>query len=338
MIPFKRVLFMYLPLLAACAAAAPLSDSLPIEGHFLQAGRPVSRFRVERFLLKQDTSAGLADRSLGYKWSGHAIGATLWCVNLGIFAYEINQVLEAIKNQSISIDTTGRKEPFSNSLYKFTIPLTIGTEAASFVQSRLYDRSDYLLHEGALAYNASAMKKFSKDAEPDLRIEKKGYGAYTQGGLGFSEPVLYGVLMDQPASRARSVWSAVFRETGIQAGAWAGTFLGLALISYLQEYFGDTSFAIDKKARDLNLTIGVSLTAFSIVTAVVSSVIRNKAIEKYNAALPKRNVPTAPERQGMIEGRPAAAPDSSRTGISEGPGKALTDTTAVKKDSVGVGK
>jgi hypothetical protein len=338
MIQFKRTPFMYLPFLAACAAAGPLSDSLPIEGHFSQAGQPVSRFRVERFLLKQDTSADLADRSLGYKWSGHAIGATLWCVNLGVVAYEINQVLEAIKNQSISIDTTGRKEPFSNSLYKFIIPLTIGTEAASFVQSRLYDRSDYLLHEGALAYNASAIKKFSKDAEPDLHIEKKGYGDYTQGGLGFSEPVLYGVLMDKPTSRARSVWSVVLRETGIQAGAWAGTFLGLALISYLQEYYGDTSFAIDKKARDLNLTVGVSLTAFSIVSAVVSSVIRNKAIEKYNAALPKRTAPMAPGKEGILEGKPAAVPDSSRTGISEGAGKALTDTTAAKKDSAGVGR
>jgi hypothetical protein len=126
--------------------------------------------------------------------------------------------------------------------------------------------------------------------------------------------------MEHPESRARSVWSVVLRETGIEAGAWAGTFLGLALISYLQEYFGDTSFAIDKKARDLNLTIGVSLTAFSIVSAVVSSVIRSKAIEKYNAALPKRNVPAGPEKQGIIEG----------------PGKTLTDTTTAKKDSVGL--
>jgi len=280
-----------------------------------------------------------ADRSLGYKWSGHAVGALLWCVNAGVAAYEIKQIYDAIQNQSLFDTATGHRQPFSNNLYKYTIPLIIGSEVASFVQTRLYNRSDYLLHKAALAFNASVAKKYSQDL--DLHIEKFDFGGYKQAGLNISEPVLYGVLLEQPASRARSVWSWVFKELGIQVGSWAGMYLGLALISYLQETMGDTSFAIDKKAQRFNLTMGLSLTAFSIASAIASSVIVNKGIEKYNEALPKRNppaAPAAPEPQNIIEGKPTAVPDSSGSGSIAKPQKIVLDTIESKKDTVGIRK
>jgi hypothetical protein len=332
---FRQATLFFILFFTLVAASAPLSDSLPIEGNYSQAGHSVSNFKLERFLLQHDTSMDYTDRSLGYRWSGHSVGALLWCVNIGVTAYEIKQIYDAIQNQSISIDSTGLKMPFSNNLYKFIIPITIGTEVASFVQTRLYDRADYLLYKGALAYNASLAKKYSQDL--DLHIEKLDFGGYKQAGLYLTEPVLYGVLLEQPASRARSVWSWVFKELGIQVGSWAGMYLGLALISYLQETMGDTMFAIDKKAQRFNLTMGLSLTAFSIASAIASSVIRNKGIEKYNESLPKRNppaAPAAPEPQNIIEGKSAAAPDSVKTGITEVPKKALTDTTTAKEDSV----
>jgi hypothetical protein len=330
---FKQTPLHFILVLALAASSAPLSDSLPIEGNYSQAGHSVSNFKLERFLLLHDTSMDYTDRSLGYRWSGHSVGALLWCVNIGVTAYEIKQIYDAIQDQGISMDTTGLKMPFSNNLYKFIIPITIGTEVASFVQVRLYDRADFLLYKGALAYNASLAKKRSQDL--DLHIEKLDFGGYKQAGLYLTEPVLDGVLLEQPASSSRSVLSWVFKELGIQVGSWAGNYLGLALVSYLQETMGDTMFAIDKKAQRFNFTMGLSLTAFSIASAIASSVIRNKGIEKYNEALPKRNPLPAPvQQQDIIEGKPTTAPDSAKTGITGIPKKALTDTTTAKVDSV----
>jgi hypothetical protein len=309
--------------------AKPLSDSLPIQGNFSQDGHWVSRFKVERFLLKQDSSVEFVDHSLGYKWSGHSIGAMLWCVNIGVSLYQLKQVIDAIEKQNILLDTTGKQEALTNRLYQFTIPLTIGSEVASFVQSRLYNRSDYLLHKGALAYNASVAQKYPGGPGIDLHIEKDRNGWYKQGGLLMTEPVLYGVLREQSASRAGANWSAVLKEIGTQVGSWGGMYIGLALLSYLQESMADTSIIIDKKARESNLTIGITLTSFSIIDAIVSAVTRNAAIKRYNAALPARHV------------APVAPRDSSQTGIIEGPAKKPADTTATpdtttpKKEQIG---
>jgi hypothetical protein len=317
------------------AESRPLSDSLPVEGHFSQAGSSVSRFKLERFLLKQDSSVELADRSLGYKWSGHVVGAALWCVNLGVSAYELNQVLEEVRKQNSLLDSTGKQVALSNSLYKFTIPLTIGSEAASFVQSLLYNRSDYLLHKAALAYNASLAEKFPGRQALDLHIEKDKYGMYKQAGLLMTEPVLYGVLREQPASRACANWSRATQEIGIQTGSWAGMYIGLAILSYIWGASGDTSIIIDKKARDNNLRIGVSLAGFAIVNAIVSAVTRNAGIKRYNEALPKR--------QAAPAAAPAGAPDSTATGIHEGPAKeppvgAAARPTTLPVDTAGAKK
>jgi hypothetical protein len=328
---FAQVLALFILLPATLAWTRSLSDSLPIEGHFSQSGNSASRFKVERFLLKQDSSVELADRSLGYKWSGHVIGASLWCVNLGVNAFEFEQFLDALKKQNSILDSSGKQAAFSNNLYKFTIPLTIGSDAASFVQSLLYDRSDYLLHKAALAYNT----KVAKNGMIDLHIVKEKNGWYEQGGLFMSEPVLYGVLREQPASRARANWSASLKEIGIQAGEWGGMYIALALLSYLEEASGDSTIIVDKKARNSNLTIGVSLVSFAIVNAIVSAVTRNAAIKKYNAALPK------PPSSLTTQNRAALAPDS--TGIHEGPAtapaeapaKAPVDTAATKKEEIG---
>jgi hypothetical protein len=322
----KYVLAFSVLFLVSFAEAKPLSDSLPIEGHYSQGDHSVSRFKLERFLLAHDSSVELADRSLGYKWSGHAIGAMLWCVNLGVSAYQLEQFLNALKNQNALLDSTHKQVAFSNSLYKFTIPLTIGSDAATFVQSILYNRSDYLLHKAALAYNSSIVK----NGPPiDLRIEDRKNGWYKQDGLLMTEPVLYGVLREQPASRARANWSVAFKQIGIQAGEWGGMYLALALLSYIVEASGDTTIIIDKKGRDNNLRIGVSLAVFGIVDAIVSAVTRNKAIKKYNAALPVRNASVAPVKNA------AASPDSTGTGIIERPKNMPADTTSTKNEVIG---
>jgi len=334
-IKFSSLIF--LTFLALSAPAAPLSDSLPIEGNYSQGGRSVSNFQLERFLLKHDTSMDYTDRSLGYRWSGHSVGALLWCIDAGVTGYEVYQIYNAIQKQGIAVDSTGIKMPFSNNLYKYAIPITIGAEVASFVQARLYDRADFLLYKGALVYNASLAKRRSQ--ELDMHIDKLDFGGYKQAGLYLTEPVLEGALMEQPASRSRSVLSWIFKELGFQVGSWAGDFLCLALVSYLQETMGDTMFAIDKKAQRLNLTIGLSLTAVSIASAITSSIIRNKGIEKYNEALPKRTPPAAPppEPQNIMEGKPAPAatpaPPDTSAGIKEKPQSPPMDTVEWKNQA-----
>jgi hypothetical protein len=310
-----RFSFVCLLFLVSPAPAEPLSDSLPIEGHYSQAGRPVSRGKVEDFLLTQNSSVEYVDHSLAYKWGGRGVGALLWSVTIGVAVYEFKQIHDAVQNQSILLDTTGKREPFSNRLDKFIIPLTIGSGIASFVQARLYNRSDYLLHKGALAYNASVARKFSKDSVLDLHIEKAGSGKYKQGGLLFAEPVLYGILREQPASAGNATWSWVLRETAHQLGSWGGTYLCLALISYLQERMGGPDFFIDKKAQQLNLTIGISLTAGGIISTIISSAVRNRGIKNYNESLPKPVPYPATPQQGTPSVMPATPSDSSGTGI-----------------------
>ena len=308
-----------------------MSDSVPIQGHFSQDGNSVSRFKLERFLLMRDSSVEFVDRSLGYKWSGHAVGALLWCLNIGLSAYQINQFLDALERKNNDLETSGRQEAFSNTLYKLTIPLTIGSEIASFVQSRLYNRSDYLLHKGLLAFNASAAEK-SHAAPIDLHIEKLKNGCYQQDGLLLTEPVLYGVLREQPASRPAALWSATLHETGAELGTWGGLFIGLALLSYLQEASGDTSLLVDKKGRDANLKIGISLAASGVVSAIVSAVTRNVAVKKYNAALPVRNIPVIPARQEVPVKKTVTLPDSTGSGIIEAPARVPADSSQLKKE------
>jgi hypothetical protein len=266
------------------------------------------------------------DRSLGYKWSGHSVGALLWCANLGVSLYQLKLVIDAIEKQNILLDSTGKQEAFTNRLYQFTIPLIIGSGVASFVQSRLYNRSEYLLHKGVLAYNASIAQKFHNGASIDLIIEKEKYGWYKQSGLLMTEPVLYGVLREQPASRPFVYWSWATKEIGVQTGSWAGMYIGLAVLSYVVESMADTSMIIDKKARDSNLRIGISLAGFAIVNAIVSAVTRNAGIKKYNEALPKR--PGTPANKAVTP------PDSTQTGIIEGPAKGPVRTAA---DTTGTG-
>ncbi len=148
------------------------------------------------------------------------MGALLWCVDIGIAAYEIKGIYDAIKNESI-LDTNGIRQPYSNSLYKFTIPLTIGTEVASFIQERLYVRSDYLLHKAALAFNESVARKASPGSLFDLRIDKSGFGSYRQGGLTFGDPVLDGILLG-----AAGISGARRLVVGAQGNRHPGRLLG----------------------------------------------------------------------------------------------------------------
>jgi hypothetical protein len=104
---------------------------------------------VENFLLTQDTSRTLADAAKGLRLSAWAIGATMWCINTGIAAYQIKQFVDAMEQQ----------KPVNANLDNLTIPIAIGDEIASFVQNRLRYRSDYLIHKAIIAYKADLCEK-----------------------------------------------------------------------------------------------------------------------------------------------------------------------------------
>jgi hypothetical protein len=257
------------------------NDSLPITGHFFRSGKYISRNKVEKLLLSKDTSLEYVDKSLGYKWSGHAIGALLWTINTGFCAYQLYQLYKVIENCNIIVDTSKLYDPFASNFSRYIIPITIFSQIASFIQVRLYNRSDYFLHKGLLAYNSSIIAK--KQSKPiDLTIKKINSREYSQGEVIFYEPVLYGILLEEPKSRYIAVWSWFFKECGIQSGVLAGNYLIFAVVPLLYEYLGNSSYIIDKKTQRQNFIIGISLLTTSITTSIISKVLINKAINKYN--------------------------------------------------------
>lgn len=256
-------------LLASSLSAASLSDSLFIEGYYLQAGKTFSRRHVENFLLNQDTSMALADAAKGLRLSAWAIGATMWCVNTGIAAYQIKEFVDAVE----------RQEPISSNLDNLTIPLAIGGTIASFVQNRLRYRSDYLIHKAVIAYNGNLCKKQKRDSCLDLRIKKARSGKYMQDRVFMPEHVLYAVLRDNDNSRAFANWSYVCKETTNQTLGIGILFLALATIGYLDEG------PVDTQARDMQLGLGIGITCFSITSAIVSAITRGAAIKEYNRSI-----------------------------------------------------
>jgi hypothetical protein len=260
-----------LPLLfASTISAASLSDSLFIEGYYSQNGRSFSRRQVENFLLTQDTSMAFADAAKGMRLSAWAIGTTMWCINTGIAAYQVKQFVDAVE----------REEPISSNLDNLTIPLAIGGTITSFVQTRLRNRSDYLIHKGVIAYNGVLCEKLKRDSCLDLSIKKTRSGKYMQDRVFMPEHVLYGVLREQDASRTFADWSLVCKETANQTLGIGILFLALAGIGYL-----DQEGQVDTRARNMQLSLGIGITSFGIVNAIVSAVTRGAAIKEYNGAV-----------------------------------------------------
>jgi hypothetical protein len=251
---------------ASSLSAASLSDSLFIEGYYSQEGKSFSRRKVENFLLVQDTSRALADAAKGLRLSAWAIGATMWCINAGIAAYQIKQFVDAVE----------RQEPVSSNLDNLTIPLAIGGTVASFVQNRLRYRSDYLIHKAVIAYNADLCKKQGLDSCLDFRIKKAGLGRYMQDRVFMPEQVLYAVLREKDASRAFANWSIVCGETASQTIGIGILFLALAGIGYLDQG------PVDLRARDTQLGLGIGMTSFGIINAITAAITRRAAIREYN--------------------------------------------------------
>lgn len=267
----------------ASVTAVTLSDSLLIEGYYSQQGKSISRRELEYFLREKSVSESLINRSKRYRLSAWTIGAGMWCVNTGITIYQIKKFVDAVENQ----------EPVSTSLDNVTIPLVIGGEISVFVQNRLRIRSDYLLHKAVTAYNNDMCKKFALDLPMDHLIKKEKYNWYKQDRVLMPTRVLYPVLKEKDASRPLANWSIVCRESASHTIAIGAMFIVFAAIGYIEEE------GIDIRKRNVQLGVGIGLTSFGIINAIISAVTRNTAIRKYNESIPESTQPV--EDQPALE-------------------------------------
>ncbi len=265
---------------AAMAGARPLSDSLPLEAYYRQSGKSFSRWKVERFLRSEESTANLAGRSRGYRLAAAGIGATIWSVNLGVSIYQFTSLFRAIE----------RGEPLVIPLQNLGTPLMIGGEIASFVQARLKTRSDFLIHKAALEHNRQLQLRLFPDSVFSLKLEKMKFGWYRQDRLLLPEQVLYGVLRENEQSRSLSNWSVVFREIASPAQGFGALFLAYAIVGYIAPE------GVDPRVRSTQLSAGISCISFGVINGIVSWALRKNAIRKYNAAI----APAADE-PGILE-------------------------------------
>lgn len=252
-------------------SALTISDSLLIEGYYTQQGKSIPRNQLENFLLEQNPSALLADQAKGFSLSSWAVGTPLWCVNTGITVYEIENFIDAIKKQEI----------ISSSINSFAVPLFIGSDVTLFVQNILRNRSDYALHRAVVAYNNEIMEKHGPDSLMNHCIKKTNSGWYMQDRVLMPGSVLIPVLKENVASRPLAYWSSATGLLANQAISIGVMFLAFAAIGYIEEQ----SMSIDTRKRNLEMSLGISLTGFGIINAIIADVTRNTAIKKYNDSI-----------------------------------------------------
>jgi hypothetical protein len=262
-------LFLSVSIFPETAPAFQLSDTLLIEGYYSQQGRSIGRGKLENFLLNQNPSAQLADQAKGLRLSAWAIGTPLWCVNTGIAAYQIKQIFDAIEKQ----------EMISPSINNFAVPLIIGSDITLFVQNILRNRSDYALHRAVIAYNTKIAEKYFPDSVMDHRIKKnKNSSWYMQDRVFMPDGVLMSVLKEKEASRATAYWSSATDLLANQAISIGGMFLALTLMDYMVEN------RISSGAR-VKLNVGIGVTSFGIINAIIADGLKKSAIRKYNDSI-----------------------------------------------------
>jgi hypothetical protein len=254
------------------ASAFSLSDTLYIEDYYSQQGRSIGRNKLENFLLNQNLqSAQFADKAKGLRLSAWAIGTPLWCVNTGYSIYQIKKFVDAINNQQIP----------TTSLSSYAMPLFIAGDVTLFIQNFLRNRSDYAIHRAVVAYNSKIAEKLGPDSLMDHRIRKNKWGWYTQDRVFLPGSVLYPVLKEKEASRPLAYWSSATGLVADQTISIGIMFLAIAAMGYMD--IEGVSGSLHE--RQVQLGVGIGLTSFGIIGAVISGETKKSAIRKYNAAV-----------------------------------------------------
>jgi hypothetical protein len=186
-----RYLFVLIVILTTFSAEATLSDSLIFENDYTQLGVPVSRTKLEYFLMKQNTSSFLADRSKGCRMASFAVAMPMWTITTGLTAWQAYEFVDAFKNQRL---------PPVQLFNTIAIPLMLGGEVTGYLQSRLSHRADYLLYKAVIAHNNGVAEQHQIYPPLNHHIEESRPGYYTQDRVLMSQNVLYRVLKENGTS------------------------------------------------------------------------------------------------------------------------------------------
>lgn len=292
MFNFKRLLLLSMLAIVPSVSAEGLSDSLLIEGHWTQQSQDISRHQLEQFLLKQNASADLTDKSKAYGVSSFAVGGPMWLITTGFTVWEGVNFYNAIK----------KNEPINTNIPSFTLTLVIGAELSSFIQGLLSHRSDYLLHKAVKAYDSSVYQRYNMSLVMDHRIKEARPGWYLQDRLLMPTSVLYSVLKEKEASHTAANTSLLCRGIAINSGFIGGILISNAIVGFIEGGLGTGH--VDVKLRNTQLGIGTGLAFIAGIFSIISGGIRDKAIDYYNE--PFQNVPQPSLQLDQFSPAPAA--------------------------------
>lgn len=274
---------------ALSAAPVKVADNLLIEGYYTQEGHGISRRSLENFLLNEPNDPSkFADKSKAYRLSAFAVGAPMWLVTTGIGIWQVVKFAKILDTINMSTTTDPTAVFYQNS-WKISVPLIIGGEISAFIQGRLRNRSDYMLHKAVKSYDSVLCTKQQVNIIIDHQIKEVKPGWYLQDRVLMPTSVLYPVLKEKKESYGAATWSFFCKEFAINAGLVGSILITNAVIAFFEGGLGEKNINI--KQRNIQLGAGIGLEVFAAISSILSAGIREKAVQKYNDALPKAPKP-----------------------------------------------
>lgn len=261
------ILWLVLMISSVGADSNELTDSLPIEGHYSISGKKVKRSRLEKMLLKQPYAELPARGARHYRYAANGIGATMWCVSIGVAALQIKNVVDAIENN----------EPITGPLGQSSMPLLIGGEISSLVGSLMRCHSDYLLYKAAREHN----RHCSSDSMMKP-IEKMKSGGYRQGTLMLPEYVLVRVLKEYDEPKGLVYGATVLKNTASLFSTAGACFLYYGIMGLIEPQ------GVNVPRRNMQLGVGIGLTGCGIFNSFIASWLTKKAVVAYNEVVSSR--------------------------------------------------
>ena len=270
-------------LLLSCATVLlgfenPVVDSIPVQGHFTQAGRGVERRHLEKMLMRRSGASRHVDDAKGYRAAAASLGASVWTASLIVSGVQVYSAIKAIEETKF----------VSTEVQKLTWPVVIGGEFGTFLQTRLNARSRYALRQAVLAHNDDLYGKRERPPKLDYRIARVGNGQwYVQQDVAMNLGTLYYVLREQKASRGNAFRACLYRELSSRTIGVGMAMVVFAIIHSIEKPGNPAK-------RNTFYGLGSGLTLFAIITSIGSSMTKNEGIKRFNRAVTMPPAPVAP--------------------------------------------
>jgi hypothetical protein len=263
-----------------------VADNLLIEGYYTQEGRDFSRGSVVKFLLNQPYEiAKIADKSKAYQLADYAVTPILWMATTGISAWQSIQFAKFVKNADFSDSNT----VLYNKIWKFTVPLLIGSDISLTIHNLLRNRSNYHLFKAVKAYDSILCTKQQVNIIIDHQIKEVKPGWFMQDRVLMPTSVLYSVLKENEASHTAANSSILCRTISLYSGLIGSFCISNSVLGLIEG--GPGGKRVNKSVLYSQLGIGIGTLLLATVTSIVSGGIRDKAIQNYNGTLPKAPKP-----------------------------------------------